>query len=79
MEQRVLVSVSDGIATVTMNRPDKLNGLDYEMFVGLVDAARQIKRDRLVRVVILRGEGRGFCAGLDFKSWGQSRGRMMRS
>ncbi len=79
MEQRVLVEMNDGIATVTMNRPDKLNGLDYEMFVGLVEAAKQIKRDRSVRVVILRGEGRGFCAGLDFKSWGKSRGRMMRS
>lgn len=79
MEQRVLVAVNDGIATVTMNRPDKLNGLDYEMFVGLVEAAKQIKKNRSVRVVILRGEGRGFCAGLDFKSWGKSRGRMMRS
>lgn len=79
MEQRVLLDVNDGIATVTMNRPDKLNGLDYEMFVGLVAAAKRIRKDRSVRVVILRGEGRGFCAGLDFKSWGQHRGRMLRS
>ncbi|MEQ1440186.1 crotonase/enoyl-CoA hydratase family protein [Fontimonas sp. SYSU GA230001] len=79
MEPRVLVEVRDGIATVTMNRPDKINGLDYEMFVGLVDAARRIRRDRSVRAVILRGAGRGFCAGLDFKSWGRQRGRMMRS
>ncbi|MFA5939343.1 MAG: crotonase/enoyl-CoA hydratase family protein [Sinimarinibacterium sp.] len=79
MESRVLVEVRDGIATVTMNRPDKINGLDYEMFVGLVDAARRIERDRSVRVVILHGAGRGFCSGLDFKSWGQQRGRMMRS
>lgn len=79
MEQRVIVSVQDGIATVTMNRPDKLNGLDYGMFAGLVDAAKQIRRDRSVRVVILRGEGRGFCAGLDFKSWGQNRRRMLTS
>ncbi len=79
MEPRVRVEVRDGIATVSLNRPDKLNGLDYEMFVGLVDAARRIRKDRSVRAVILRGEGRGFCAGLDFKSWGQSRGRMLSS
>ena len=79
MEPRVSIDVKDGIATVTMNRPDKLNGLDYEMFVGLVDAAKRIGRDRSVRVVILRGEGRCFCSGLDFKAWGGQRGRMMRS
>jgi len=77
--ERVRIEIADGIAHVVMNRPDKLNGLDYEMFTGLVGAAKRLRRDRSVRVVILRGEGRGFCSGLDFKSWGQQRGRMLRS
>lgn len=76
---RVIVDVRDGIAYVTMNRPDKLNGLDFAMFDGLVDAARRIRRDRSVRAVILQGAGRGFCAGLDFGSVMTQRGRMMRS
>lgn len=79
MNDRVRIDLRDGIAEVVMDRPEQLNGLDYEMFVGLVDAARRLGRDRSVRAVILRGEGRGFCAGLDFKSWGRQRGRMMRS
>lgn len=79
MEPRVRVEVKDGIAAVTMNRPDKLNGLDFAMFEGLIAAAKQARRNPLVRVVILRGEGRGFCAGLDFGSVMKQRGRMMRS
>ncbi|SFF50717.1 Enoyl-CoA hydratase/carnithine racemase [Fontimonas thermophila] len=79
MQARVRVEVEDGVATVTMDRPDKLNGLDYAMFAGLVDAARRIGRDRAVRAVVLHGAGRGFCAGLDFKSWGEQRLRMLHS
>lgn len=79
MSERVRIDRHDGIAEVVMNRPDAINGLDYEMFTGLVGAARALGRDRSVRAVILRGEGRGFCAGLDFKSWGRQRGRMLRS
>lgn len=79
MSERVRIDRHDSIAEVVMNRPDAINGLDYEMFTGLVGAARALGRDRSVRAVILRGEGRGFCAGLDFKSWGRQRGRMLRS
>lgn len=66
-EPRVLVTVEDHIATVTLNRPDKRNGLDLAMFEGIVAAGEQIARDSSVRVVILNGAGKVFCAGLD---WG---------
>ncbi len=53
------------MADVRLNRPDKINALDPAMFAGLRDAARRIADDPSVRAVVLSGEGRGFCAGLD--------------
>ena len=69
MDQRVTVTVDNGVADVRLNRPDKINALDNAMFQGIVDAGEQIKNDRSVRAVVLSGEGRGFCAGLDFSSF----------
>jgi len=66
---RVLVSVADGIADVRLNRPDKLNALDHAMFRALADTAARLSTDRSVRVVVLSGEGRSFCAGLDFSNF----------
>jgi enoyl-CoA hydratase len=56
-----------GIATVTLSRPDRLNALSWEMVSELDAALAEIGADREVRVVILTGEGRGFCAGIDIK------------
>jgi enoyl-CoA hydratase/carnithine racemase len=69
MSDRVSIEVDLGIADVRLNRPDKLNALDGAMFQGLVDAGEALKGDPAVRVVVLSGEGRGFCAGLDFGSF----------
>jgi len=69
MSDRVIVSVQDGVADVRMNRPDKLNALDLPMFQALVEAGRAVTRDRSVRAVVLSGEGRAFCAGLDMSSF----------
>ncbi|MET0903942.1 MAG: crotonase/enoyl-CoA hydratase family protein [Acidimicrobiales bacterium] len=69
MSDRVSITVDDGIADVRLNRPDKLNALDQAMFQGIVDAGEGLKGDPGVRVVVLSGEGRGFCAGLDFGSF----------
>ncbi|MCH8500193.1 MAG: crotonase/enoyl-CoA hydratase family protein [Marinobacter sp.] len=65
---RVLLDIQDGIATVTLNRPDKYNGLDMPMFEGITRTARQLKKDRSVRAIILKGEGEAFCSGLDVKT-----------
>lgn len=70
MSDRVTISTSDGVADVRLNRPEKLNALDPAMFRGLADAARELASDRSVRAVVLSGEGRAFCAGLDFQSFG---------
>jgi enoyl-CoA hydratase/carnithine racemase len=66
---RVTVSVEGGVADVRLNRPDKINALDPAMFSALVDAGEALKEDGSVRAVVLSGEGRGFCAGLDFTSF----------
>lgn len=67
-ETRLQLSISNGIATVTLNRPDKRNALDYPMFQAIDLVIGELKRDRTVRVVILRGNGEDFCSGLDIKS-----------
>jgi enoyl-CoA hydratase/carnithine racemase len=67
--ERVSVSVRDGVADVRLNRPEKLNALDQAMFDALVDAGEGLAADPEVRAVVLSGEGRGFCAGLDFASF----------
>ncbi|WP_396587428.1 crotonase/enoyl-CoA hydratase family protein [Bermanella sp. R86510] len=63
---RVQLDVSDGIAYVTLNRPEKHNGLDKQMFVELVAVAKRIRKDRSIRAVVMKGAGASFCAGLDF-------------
>jgi enoyl-CoA hydratase/carnithine racemase len=68
-EQRVTVTVSDHVATVTMVRGEKHNALDAHMFTGLVDAAAEVAADPGVRVVVLHGEGKSFCSGLDVASF----------
>jgi enoyl-CoA hydratase/carnithine racemase len=69
MSDRISITIDGGIADVRLNRPDKVNALDNAMFQGLVEAGEQLKADPTVRVVVLSGEGRGFCAGLDFSSF----------
>ncbi|MDC0661606.1 crotonase/enoyl-CoA hydratase family protein [Marinobacter sp. SS21] len=63
--ERVLLEIDQGIATVTLNRPDKYNGLDMPMFEAITRVARQLKKDRSVRAIILKGAGEAFCSGLD--------------
>jgi enoyl-CoA hydratase/carnithine racemase len=69
MTERVSIAIKDGIADVRLNRADKMNALDPEMFSGLIMAGRSLAEDPSVRVVVLSGEGRAFCAGLDFGSF----------
>ncbi len=68
MPRNITCTVVDGVATVALDRPDKLNGLTLGMLDELVAVARRLGRDRTVRAVVLTGEGPSFCAGLDFGS-----------
>lgn len=69
MSDRVSLTISDGIADVRMNRPDKRNALDGAMFQGLAEMGQRLKTEPGVRAVVLSGEGSSFCAGLDFSSF----------
>jgi enoyl-CoA hydratase/carnithine racemase len=66
MSDRVTVTIDEGVADVRLNRPDKLNALDGAMFSAIVATGEALKSDRSARAVVLSGEGRGFCSGLDF-------------
>lgn len=68
--ERVTINVTDGVADVRLNRPDKMNALDDAMFRGIVDAGERLSAEPGVRAVVLSGEGRAFCAGLDMGSFG---------
>ncbi len=74
MTSRVTMTVDDGVADVRLNRPDKLNALDAAMFDAILRTGEQIAADPGIRVVVLSGEGRGFCAGLDAASLGAMAG-----
>ncbi len=67
MSNLVTISIKDHIADVKLNRPDKLNALNQEMFNAISDALAQLSCESSVRVVVLSGEGKGFCAGLDME------------
>jgi enoyl-CoA hydratase/carnithine racemase len=65
MEKRVSVTISDGVADVRLVRADKMNALDAAMFDALVATSERLAQEKGVRAVVLSGEGRSFCAGLD--------------
>jgi enoyl-CoA hydratase/carnithine racemase len=65
MEQRVSVSISEGVADVRLVRADKMNALDAAMFEAIVAASDRLAHEKGLRAVVLSGEGRSFCAGLD--------------
>lgn len=67
-EPRVTIAIEQGIAEVRLARPDKLNALDPAMFAALRDAIDRLGATPGLRAVVLSGEGRGFCAGLDMAS-----------
>lgn len=69
----LLESIKDGVATLVMNRPDRLNALNNELTSALNDALGRIAEDQSVRVVVITGAGRAFCAGGDLALIGKGR------
>ena len=68
-EQLVTIDINDGVADVRLNRPEKYNALSRSMFKAIIDAGEQLRDDKSLRAVVLSGNGRGFCAGLDMDSF----------
>jgi len=69
MSKRITISIEDNVADVRFNRPEKMNALDIEMFDAIVEAADKLAKDTSVRCVVLSGEGKAFCAGLDLANF----------
>ncbi len=63
----ILLDLEDGIATITLNRPDKLNAYTTEMGEEFTSAFRALERDPKVRAIVMTGAGRAFCAGADLE------------
>ena len=70
----VKYEAEDGIVTITMNRPERLNAWGSEMARDLTEAFQRFNDDKPARVAILRGEGRAFCVGADAKEYTEIRG-----
>ena len=65
MDRRIRISVDDGVADVRLNRADKINALDQQMFEAIAACGAELAATAGLRAVVLSGTGRGFCAGLD--------------
>jgi enoyl-CoA hydratase/carnithine racemase len=69
MNDLVTINIQNQVADVRLNRPDKMNALNLDMFNAVIAAGRQLAADKSVRAVVLSGEGRAFCAGLDLANF----------
>ncbi len=64
----ILFDVENGVATITLNRPDQMNSINAELGAGLSESLRQVRSRDDIRVAIITGSGRAFCAGADLRS-----------
>lgn len=71
MSERISVEISNGVADIRLTRADKMNALDDAMFTALVETGERMKTEKGVRAIVLSGEGRAFCAGLDMGNFGK--------
>jgi enoyl-CoA hydratase len=74
-ESTVLYEAEDGVATITLNRPEAKNALSSALMRDLTAALEAASQDDTVRVLILTGAGNAFCAGVDLKEFGQRKGK----
>ncbi len=70
--EQITLGVSDGVATVTLNRPERMNAFTQQMGHELLDAFDRTDADDDVRAVIVTGAGRAFCAGADLEAAGKT-------
>ena len=68
-EELVTVEIKDGVADVRLNRPEKYNALSQPMFRAIIETGERLRDEKSLRAVVLSGNGRGFCAGLDMDSF----------
>lgn len=71
LENPVILTRSEGVARLTLNRPDRLNAMSDPMLDLLVDLTAEVAADESVRVIVLTGAGRGFCVGGDLDAFSE--------
>ena len=69
MSDLVTIDINNHVADVRLNRPEKMNALSWDMFDAIFEAGQALAGNRDVRAVVLSGEGRGFCAGMDLENF----------
>ena len=69
MSELVTISIENHVADVRFNRPEKYNALSYDMITAMANAINRLAKETGVRAVVVSGEGKGFCAGLDFENF----------
>src|SRR4051812_50067001 len=67
MDKQLIETLADGVATLTLNRPDRLNALSTPIMDGLLEALPRLAGDPAIGAIVLTGAGRAFCAGGDVK------------
>ncbi|MFN2376889.1 MAG: enoyl-CoA hydratase-related protein, partial [Candidatus Binatia bacterium] len=73
MERRhTSYSVADGVAVLTLNRPDRMNAFTNTMLQEMIEAIREANRDDSVRAIVVTGAGKAFCAGADLGAGGKT-------
>ena len=70
--EAVLYKIENGVAIVTLNRPERYNAVNQDIIEGLNDAFNKVKNDKNVRCIVINGSGRGFCAGADMTIFGEN-------
>jgi len=75
VSERISITLQEGVADIRLTRPDKMNALDDAMFTALIEAGERLKTTPGLRSVVISGEGRAFCAGLDMESFARMAGR----
>lgn len=68
--QNILYKIEKGICTITLNRPEKLNALQYPLLMEIIDVLESVKKDKSIRVIAIEGNGNSFCSGDDMNSMG---------
>jgi len=77
MNNRITIEVENHVAIVKLNRAEKMNALDLPMFNAIIDTAEKLVKETAVRAVVLAGEGKAFCAGLDLSNFNMNDEGMM--
>ena len=70
MENAVLFEINNGVATITLNRPDRYNAVNQDLVDGISNSLKKCEADQSIRAVVITGAGRGFCAGADMSVFG---------